>query len=158
MDKRDLIQDEIRNLLDVNSITYEYQEHEPTPTCEDAANVRGTLMEEGVKALILVSSKSRKNIMIALPGHLRLDSKAIRNYLKEDFSFEKPEIILEKYGLIVGGIPPFGNLLGLEVLIDEKVFETKRSAFNCGKQTCSIIMESSDLKKVIPGIIGQWSK
>jgi nondiscriminating aspartyl-tRNA synthetase len=166
MNKDDLIIQQIKELLDKNNISYEYLEHEPTPTSEDSARVRGTKIEEGVKALILRTSKSKQNFMVILPGYAKMDSRKIKEYIGEDFSFENPEVILEKYGIIIGGVPPFWNLIN-EVnaiddygpfLVDSKIFNEARSTFNCGKRTCSIIMQSGDFKKVINGVDGNWSK
>ncbi len=166
MNKDDLISQKIRELLASKKITYQYLEHEPTPTSEDSAKVRGTKPEEGVKALIFRTSKTKRNFMVILPGYLKVDSKKVKESIREDFSFENPDVILEKYGIVIGGVPPFWNIInhvsGIEnfgsFLIEEKIFETERTTFNCGKQTCSIIMKSEDFRKVIDGEIGDWSK
>src|SRR5438046_1000221 len=122
MDKSDQIVEKIKELLNQNNIAYKYIEHEPTPTSVDSARVRGTNESEGVKALILKTNKTNKNFMVILPGNRRLDSKKIKKYFNEDISFEKPEIIFEKYDVKVGGVPPLGNLFNLEVLIDKNIF------------------------------------
>ena len=71
--------------------------------------------------------------------------KAVSKALGEKCSFENIEVILERYGLEIGGIPPFGNLLNLETIYDPLIERSGRSAFNCGLLTESIIMKSSDL-------------
>lgn len=39
-----------------------------------------------------------------------------------------------------GGVPPFGNLLGLPNYFDKSINNFENSAFNCGLNTESIIM------------------
>ena len=147
----------IRDLLDSRQVDYKYFEHESTPTSEDAARVRGTTPESGAKAIIL-KTKSGKNLMVVLPGNLKLDSKKIRNYVHEDISFENPDVILEKFGIIIGGVPPYGNILGLETLVDSQLGNNEEIAFNCGKRTASIIMKFSDYLRTSEAKIGDWSK
>lgn len=158
MEQGDQIIKKIKELLDKNKIIYKYLEHEPTPTSEDAARVRATAPEIGAKAIILRTSKTKKNFMVVLPGILKIDSTKVKKYIKEDISFEDPKVILEKYGIIIGGVPPFGNILGLETLVDQKLGNNEDIAFNCGKRTASIIMKYKDYLKTSDAIEGDWSK
>src|SRR5690606_5912931 len=113
-------------------------------------------------ALILRLSKSRANIMVVLSGNLKIDSKKLKKAVGEDISFEDPNIIFEKYGIIIGGVPPFGNLLdeGIEMFIDQKLFLNDTSSYNCGKKTASITMKATDYKNLMQDIavIGNFSK
>ena len=40
--------------------------------------------------------------------------KAVAEMVGEKCEFEDPEVIKERYGLQIGGVPPFGQLLNLE--------------------------------------------
>ncbi len=162
MDKGDNIAQAIKDFLTQHNIEFTYLEHEPTPTSEDAARVRGTKPEEGAKAIILKTSKTKQNVMVVLPGNLKIDSKKIKSYLTQDISFEDPEVILQKFGLIIGGVPPFANLIAQDIqfLIDEKLFLNENISFNCGKRTASITMSAKDYKKITEAIsvIGDFTK
>jgi len=160
MERDDLIVQKIRNLLDSNNIQYEYVEHEPTITSDDAAGMRDTKPEEGAKALILRTSKTRKNLMAILPGNLKIDSKKLKQLINnEDFAFEDPKVILDKFGLIIGGVPPFWEIVSggydqegiLPAFIDKRLLDNEQIAFNCGKRTCSIIMKTKDYMNVVKG-------
>ncbi|MBD3280165.1 aspartate--tRNA(Asn) ligase [Candidatus Dojkabacteria bacterium] len=143
----------IREILDKRGVKYEYKEHEPTPTSEDSAKVRGTSIEEGVKALILKGQQDGENIMVCLPGHKKIDMKKLALLTGQRYSFEDPKVIKDKWGLIIGGVPPFGNILGLETFFDDDVLEQERAAFNCGTQTQSITMKSQDLVDTADGLV-----
>ncbi len=149
---------QIRNILDSSNIDYDFHEHEPTPTSEDSAKVRGTKIEEGAKALILRGKKSGNNLMAVVRGDKKLNTKEIKKKYGEDVEFEKPEVIEEKYGLIIGGVPPFGNLFDLPIYFDESILENENVSFNAGLQTRSITMKSESLKKVLDPIMGNFSK
>ena len=152
------IRNKILRLLKEKGIEFKHLKHEVTPTSKDSARVRNTLLEEGVKSIILKGKKSKKNYHVNIPSHLKLDMKKVADLIGEKCDFEKPDIIHERFGLTIGGIPPFGNLLNLETYFDEGILNQKRSAFNCGMLTESIIMNSKDLIDLVQPIMGKFTK
>lgn len=138
----------IRNMLEEKGIKFEYQKHEPVRTSEEAAAVRGTKLEEGIKALILRGKQSGKNIMFCLPATEKIDMNKLKEIEGEGFEFEKPEVILEKYGIEVGGVPPFGFLFGLKTYYS-KLIKQDVSNFNSGTRTDSITLKTSDLLDLV---------
>ncbi len=151
------VTEQIKKHLDKFGFKYEYDEHEEVVTSEDASRVRGTKIEEGAKALIVKGKKSSENFMFVMPAHLKLDMTKAKEILGEAIEFEKPEVILEKFGIQVGGVPPLGNLLGLKTYFDEKILNNETVDFNCGKRTCSIEMKAKDLVDAVNPILGDFS-
>ena len=143
----------IKGILDKKGFVYDYKEHEPTPTSEDSARVRGTMPEEGVKALILKGAKDDKNIMVCVPGNKKIEMKKLALLLGQRYSFEDPQVIKDRFGLVIGGVPPFGNILGLDTYFDDDVLDQERAAFNCGTQTQSITMKSKELVEMADGLV-----
>lgn len=152
------VRNEIVRLLKHHEMEFQYLTHEPTPTSEESARVRNTALEEGVKALILRGKTSKKNYQINIPSHLKLDMKAVADAVGEKCEFENPDVIKERFGLIIGGVPPFGPLLNIDTFFDEQVAQNSRSAFNCGLQTESIVMQSKDLIALVQPKIGKFAK
>ena len=152
------IRNEIIRLLKQNEMEFQHLDHEPTPTSEDSARVRSTLPEEGIKALILRGKNTKKNYQVNIPSHLKLDMKVVAEAVGEKCEFEDPEIIKERFGLIVGGVPPFGQLLNIDTYFDERIPSCERSAFNCGMPTESIIMKSKDLIALVQPKFGRFGK
>ncbi len=152
------IRNEIVRLLKQAKCPYQHLEHEPTPTSEDSARVRGTRLEEGVKALIVRGKTSKKNYQFNVPSHKKLDMKAVQDAVGEKCEFEEPAVIQERFGLVVGSIPPFGKLLNLDTFLDEEVLVQDRVAFNCGLVTESILMRAKDLATLSDAKIGKFSK
>lgn len=135
----------IKSLFDDAGVKYEYQKHAPVKTSEEAAEVRGTKLEEGLKALILKGKKSGKNIMVCLPATEKINMEKLRELEGESFEFEKPDVVKEKYGVEVGGVPPFGFLMGLKTYYAESVKEQTNSNFNCGTREESITVGTDAL-------------
>jgi len=152
------IRNEIIRLIKQNEMPFEHLCHEATPTSEDSARVRGTALEEGVKSLIVKGKSSKKNYQLNIPSHLKLDMKAVAELVGEKCEFEDPNVIKERFGLIIGGVPPFGNLLNVETFYDEKISANERTAFNCGLATESIIMSGKDLLALVQPKIGRFAK
>jgi nondiscriminating aspartyl-tRNA synthetase len=152
------VRSHIVSLLRKNNMEFEHLVHEPTPTSQDSCTARETNIEDGVKALILRGKTTKKNYQFNVPGHLKLDMKAVADLVGEKCEFEDPAVIKERYGLIIGGIPPFGNLLGLETYFDTFIESRDKVAFNCGLVTESIIMKADDLIKLVNPKMASYTK
>lgn len=153
------LRNEIVHRLNQREISFEHLIHGPTPTdSEGAARARGFALESGVKALILLGKKSKKNYQFNLPAHLKLDMKAVAAAVGEKCAFEDPAVIEKRFGLLVGAVPPFGPLLHLETFFDERVLESGQVVFNCGLRTESIAMKAQDLIAIVDAKMGCFSK
>ena len=152
------IRNEIVRMIKHQEVEFQHLVHEATLTSEDSARVRGTELGEGVKSLILKGKNSKKNYQFNIPSHLKLDMKAVAESTGEKCEFEDPEVIKERFGLFVGGVPPFGSLMNLETFYDEKIKTSNRAAFNCGLLTESIVMNSKDLIQLVQPVFGNFSK
>lgn len=152
------VRNEILRLLKHNEFEFKHFTHEPTPTSEDSSRIRGTTMEEGVKSLIIRGKNTKKNYQMNIPSNFKLDMKAVAELVGEKCEFEEPEIIKERFGLVIGGVPPFGQLLNLDTFFDERIQKNEHSAFNCGLQTESIIMKTKDLVSLIQPKFGRIAK
>lgn len=152
------IRNEIIHLLRENEMDFEHMIHEPTPKSEDSARVRGTKMEEGVKSLIVKGKNSKKNYQFNIPSHLKLDMKAVTEAVGEKCEFEDPQVINERFGLIIGGVPPCGQLLHLDTFFDDQIQDLQSVAFNCGLPTESIVMKGKDLITLVQPKFGSFSK
>ncbi|MBM3207275.1 MAG: aspartate--tRNA(Asn) ligase [Chlamydiae bacterium] len=152
------IRNEMIRLLNDRDMVFKHVTHEHTPTSEDSAKARGTNLDEGIKSIILKGKKTKKNYQFNIPSHLKLDMKGVADAIGEKCEFEEPSAIEERFGLIVGGVPPFGSLLGLDTYFDNQIKEKQTVAFNCGLPTESIVMKSKDLIELVDPKWGNFTK
>ena len=118
-------------------------EHAPVFTSEEASRVRGTPIEAGAKALVLQAED--QVVHVVLPGHRRVDNARLRAVLgTRTLRFATPEELLALTGCVPGAVPPFGNLFGLPVLVDEELAQREEIAFNAGGNAVSIVMRCDD--------------
>lgn len=147
-DKGKEVRETIVDRLNSVGAKFELVEHEEVRTSEEAANVRGTKLSEGAKAIILHSlDYTTKYIQVVVPADKQLDLKKVEQVTGEKYELGKTEDVEKLTGLKVGAIPPFGRLLGVELYFDRAFWTKDRVAFNVGSRDKSIIMQAVDLIK-----------
>jgi len=145
---------QIITLLEDNKIKYQTFEHQPVRTSEEAAGIRtGFVLSQGAKALIVRVKKAgqKKFLMLVVPGDKRFDKQKVSSLLgTKDIRFASEEEVGEVTGGVqVGGVPPFGNLFGLEVFVDQGVLKNEKIIFNAGDKRFSIAIKSLDYKNLV---------
>lgn len=143
------IRNEIIRQLNEHQVAFKHLIHESATHTEDLARERKTAPHESIKAIILRGKKTKKNYQVNLSAHLKLDMKRVADLVGEKCEFEDPAVILERFGLKIGGIPPWGHLLNLDTYYDERITENAQSAFHCGLVTESMILATADLLTLV---------
>ncbi len=149
----------ILKVLEDAVVWHESFEHETTVrTSEEAAALRPDYsLAEGAKALIVrvkIPHEGKKFVQAVLPGDKKFDSKKLKIAAgASDLRFATEAEVAEITGGVQpGGVPPFGNLFGIEVYADKGVFENERIIFNAGRDA-SIAIRSEDYKKIVSPVI-----
>ena len=148
------IADQIRTVLHDHNFWFEYSEHDPVRTSEEAAAIRpGYSQHQGAKALIISGKRPGEKkhlLMLVIPGDQRFTSNKVKSALgMHDVRFATEEEVQTCTGGVrPGGIPPFGNLFGIEVYIDRQVLANEIIIFNASR-TVSIAMRSQDYATIV---------
>jgi len=143
--------------LHERDVSFRLLEHAPVFTSEEAARVRGTPIEAGAKALVLRAEG--ETVHVVLPGDRRVDNAQLRTILgTRTLRFATPEELLTLTGCTPGAVPPFGNLFGLPVLVDEELARRENIAFNAGSHTVSIVMRCADFLRLAEARIHRLAK
>ncbi|HVX92587.1 MAG TPA: YbaK/EbsC family protein [Candidatus Dojkabacteria bacterium] len=146
---------EITDLLKKNSVWFETFEHEPVRTSEEASKIRtGYTIHQGAKAMIIrikISNTEKKFVMLVIPGDMRFDNDIVKELFNaKDIRFATEEEVDHlTNGVLPGGVPPFGNLFGLEVYVDPLLLENEKIVFNAGDRSFSIGMYSRDYQEIV---------
>jgi prolyl-tRNA editing enzyme YbaK/EbsC (Cys-tRNA(Pro) deacylase) len=145
----------IKDLLTKEKMWFETFEHEPVHTSEEAAKVRtGYSLKQGAKAMIVRVKKSASEkffAMLVVPGNRKFDVEKVKLLFgAKDIRFAtEEEVGRVTGGVLPGGVPPFGNLFGLKVVIDPSLFENEKIIFNAGDRSFSVAMKSEDYGKIV---------
>lgn len=138
-------------------VPFQVFEHAPVRTSEEAAQARRTRLEEGAKALVVRAQE--RYVHIVLPAHRRADNAALRAILgTRKLRFATPEELLALTGCTPGAVPPFGNLFGLAVLVDEELARLPRIAFNAGDNAVSITMRAEDFVRLSGATVCRFAR
>ncbi len=144
------VRNEIIRLLRARDVSFTHQT-EIDEASHDTNVVR-------IKALILKGKQSKKNYQFNLPFHLKIDMKRVAELVGEKCEFETAEVIEERYGLKVGGIPPWGLLLNLETYYDASIsVAASPVGFNVGLATESVILSGAELIQLVAPVVAQFA-
>ena len=138
----------ILTLLDGEGCAYELLEHEAVSSAREAAEKRGTELDEGVKAIFL-KYDDRFGIF-ALSAERELRSAWIRRGLRvKRTRFATREELARMIGLVPGEVPPFGEpVLPFPLFADPSVFEHPTVVFTAGSRTRSVRMATADYERI----------
>lgn len=101
----------------------------------------------GVKSIIVRGNKTKQNWMFVLFSEDKIDMKQVAKIVGEKCEFEDPALILERYGIQVGGVPPFGHLLGIPTYYEEglSIFE--------GEIDCAVALVNEEATIFLPDLL-----
>jgi prolyl-tRNA editing enzyme YbaK/EbsC (Cys-tRNA(Pro) deacylase) len=147
---------QIKKFLEENNIHYEYKEHEEVHTSEEAARARGEDIKIGAKAMILKADS--KFVMLVLSSAKKIDSKKVKQMLGvESLRFATPEEVAHLTDCVPGGVPPFADIFGLELIVDITIPQNEFMAFNAGERTKSLKLRTEDYLKLLTPRIEDFS-
>ena len=135
--------------LDDNEVKYETIHHEPTPTSEDSARIRGDSLSQGAKAIIYKIQDDYALFVFA--ADRKMDTKKIKAYFKQKGKrvkktrFASPDELKAMTGLVPGSVPPFGRpILDFDLYVDPSLMDNETISFNAGSLTDSIRLSLKD--------------
>jgi Ala-tRNA(Pro) deacylase len=147
----------VENLLNQCGVVFTVLRHAPVYTSEEAAQVRGTPLSSGAKALICKCDDAF--VMFVLPADRKLNSRAVRRAKGwRNLRFATREEVMEMTGLTSGAIPPFGSLFGLPTLCDEWLNENESINFNAGDHGVSVSVRYTDYALVENPELGTFAE
>ncbi len=143
--------------LTAAGVAFDLLRHPPVFTSAQAAEIRGTSLASGAKAL--VCKVDDQFLMFVLPADLRLNGKQARQWLgARGLRFADRDEVAQLTGLTPGSIPPFGSLFSLPTHCDQLLLDHPRINFNAGDHAISIALDSADYLRVENPRLGNFSQ
>lgn len=150
-----MISRRVLDLLATNHVPFDIIRHPTTFTAQRTAEVThipGNMLAKTV--LVMVEGDMK---MFVLSANHKLDMKTLRDIfntpnvrLAEESDFSKRFPDCE-----VGGMPPFGNLYGIDVYVSRELTKDDEIFFNAGDHSELIKMKYSDYAALVhPHIMG----
>lgn len=147
-------QKELYAILDDLDIPFEYFEHPPAPTIEEAKKYWKDLVATHCKNLFFRNHKGNKHYLVILEHTRELDIHDLEKRLKQGkLSFASPERMQKYLGITPGSVSPFGLINDKEdhvhVFLDEKLQNSLRISFHPNNNTASLIVTFTDFIKFL---------
>jgi len=139
----------LREYLDTNRIHYQVLSHRQAFTAQEVAAAQHVSGKELAKVVMLRSAGNF--FMAVLPAPYRVDLERARAVIgRTDLVLATEE---EFRGLFpqceAGAMPPFGNLYGMPVYVDERLTQDEEIVFNAGTHTQTVKMKYADFARLV---------
>src|SRR5919198_651345 len=142
--------------LRANEADFDILTHAPVRTSQEAARARGTLLEQGAKALVFQADE--RTVLLVVQAHRRVDTRAFKRAVGvKNLRMVSADDLKALTGLEVGAVPPFGHLLGLPTYVDVRLLELPRIAFNAGSRSTSVVLATRDFARLANPIVGRFA-
>jgi Ala-tRNA(Pro) deacylase len=147
-------QKELYELLNKLSISFEYHEHPPLASIEDAIIHWKEYNSGRCKNIFFRNHKGNKHYLVILEHLRQLDIHDLEKRLKQGkLSFASDSRLKKYLGVEPGSVSPFGLINDTErnvhVFLDEKLSEFDRLAFHPNVNTATLVVSKSDLIKFL---------
>ena len=147
-------QNELYELLERLSIKFEYHEHPPLATIEEARIHWKDYNSARCKNIFFRNHKGDKHYLVILEHLRQLDIHDLEKRLRQGkLSFASDQRLKKHLGVEPGSVSPFGLINDTEhhvhLFIDEKLNESERLAFHPNINTASLVVSKSDFLKFL---------
>ena len=147
-------QKELYNILQKLSIQFEYHEHPPLATIEEAIVHWKDYNSGRCKNIFFRNHKGNRHYLVILEHLALLKIHDLEKRLKQGkLTFASDQRLKKHLGLEPGSVSPFGLINDIEkqvhLFIDERLYEYERLAFHPNDNTATLVILKSDFLKFL---------
>ena len=148
----------LRQFLDSNAVRYVTEQHSAAYTAQEEASLAHVSGKEWAKTVMV--KLDGKMAMAVVPASRRV----VFDLLKQAAGAASAELATEQEfrdlcaGCEVGAMPPFGNLFGMAVYVDEALAEDAEIAFSAGTHTEMIRLPFADFARLVQPKVARLSR
>jgi len=147
----------LRDFLDSNHIRYTTIIHSVAYTADAIAALTHISGKEVAKTVIV--KLDGELAMAVLPASEHVDLRRLKAITETDSCFVAMEADFQAQfpECQVGAMPPFGNLYGMKVYVEESLTKDKEIAFNAGSHAELIRMSCEDFVRLVKPKVGRFA-
>jgi Ala-tRNA(Pro) deacylase len=136
------------------NIPFDYYEHPPVPTVEEASKYWTDIDAAHCKNLFFRNHKGNKHYLVVLHYQKALNIRDLEQRLKQGkISFASPERMMRYLGLTPGSVSPLGLIHDSEkhvhVFLDSKLKDFDLISFHPNLNTASLVIQFSDFVRYL---------
>ena len=147
-------------LLRESGARYRVIRHPAEGSSERVAQVRGTQVSQGAKAMLCrVKELPGQLVLAILPGDRKVDFRKVAQAVGgKKASFASPEEATTRTGCAIGAIPPFSFSPDIRLVVDPQLLARhKEIAFNAGRLDTSIVLNADDYERIAVPLLADIS-
>lgn len=147
-------QPELYTMLEQLDIAFEYYEHPPAPTIEEAKKYWVDLVATHCKNIFFRNHKGNRHYLVILEHTRALAIHDLEKRLKQGkLSFASPKRMLKFLGVTPGSVSPFGLINDMEnhthVFLDENLRQSGKISFHPNINTASLVISFADFERFL---------
>lgn len=148
----------LREFLEQEKVAYSVHSHPEAYTALEIAaleHVKGRML-----AKVVIVTDAGALLMVVLPADRRVDFRKVAAVLgAEELRLAQESEFRDRFPACeVGAMPPFGNLFGLPVLVDDQLAENDEIVFNAGTHTLTAKLRFADFRRLVQPRIASLSQ
>lgn len=147
-------QKELYELLHQLNIPYDYREHPPVATVEEARKYWKNIDAGRCKNIFLRNHKGNRHYLVIIEHLQNLVMKDLEQSLKQGkLSFASEERLMKYLGITPGSVSPFGIINDtnhhVHLFIDQELLNFEKLSFHPNINTASLVIKRDDLVRFI---------
>jgi len=144
-----MVCEKLKKYMDDNGVEYEVMTHGEAFTAQEIAAMMH--VSGGILVKVVMMNSDRGNLMVALPADRIVDIAKLREQLGLRMAAIAREDEFRKLfpDCEVGAMPPFGNLYGVPVYVDETLTADEYIVFQAGTHYEAIRMKYADFERLV---------
>lgn len=140
---------EVYRVLNDLNIKFDYHEHPPVPTVEEASKYWKGIDSTHCKNIFLRNHKGDKHYLVLLDYRCTVNIHQLEKILKQGkLTFASPPRMMKYLGLEPGSVSPFGLIHDVSnhvhIFLDENLRKAERLSFHPNLNTASLIIRYDD--------------
>ncbi|HNX85251.1 MAG: prolyl-tRNA synthetase associated domain-containing protein [Bacteroidales bacterium] len=152
---------ELYQLLDSLQIPYEYIEHPPVPTVEEAMKYWSGIDSGHCKNIFFRNHKGDRHYLVILYYDSKLNIRELEQKLRQGkLSFASDRRLMQYLGLTPGSVSPFGLINDrsrhVHLFIDKTLINHERLSFHPNTNTASLIIPREGLFRFLEHTGNTW--
>jgi Ala-tRNA(Pro) deacylase len=139
----------LKEFLDANGVRYTVGAHPTAYTAQQVADAEHIPAREMAKVVVVRDGRAYLMVVLPAPYHVALERLEKATGRADLRLATESEFVALFSGCEPGAMPPFGNLYGIPVWVDESLARDDVIAFNAGNHQQTVHMQYADFARLV---------
>jgi Ala-tRNA(Pro) deacylase len=149
---------ELQTYLDAHHVPYEVLTHPIAYTAQEVAHAQHIPGREIAK-VVIVKTEEGSPLMLVLPATHVVDFAQLQAVLGTRAELEEERAFHALFpNCKTGAEPPFGNLFGLDMLVDAALTRDEQIVFNAGSHWQTVRMRYEDFARLVQPCVATFAR